>query len=798
MPQIPDYPENSTPADVDQLLGIINPSDAQNWAVNRFPISGILADVNTKLNEIVSALQASNIYPGEIVFTTNGQTFAPVLVLNGEATIEWTFADGSTSDAATPSVDFGSTGSRLQRLKVTPWDALYRINLGYSGQDGGPSTDEAGNTFEHVDSQPVTAIQNLALVKDTLVYLCGCGCPITSVDVADFTALYGIEFYGCDALTSANIHGTSNLRRACFERSPVGFLDFTESPLMEDVRGSYCDLIEIRWGATGQYLWHMCVRENSSTLDPSTWPPMNQFPVLRDMWISGNGITGDLVANSTAVNSAWLYNNNFSSIDMRNTGAESITAQNNPNCTTITIDGCPTLTTLDASGCALTQVNIDYLLATLDANGASNGEVNLSGGTNASPSSTGLASIANLEGKGWTCTYNAPTAPTLSSATIGDDGTTWTLVFSEVVQIGAGGNSGLAVTMTNAGAVTLTYSSGDGTDTLVYAGDVTVEAGDTVSSGLDYTQPGDGIENSTGYDLGSFTGASVTNNSSQGPPALISVTISSDGTTWTLLLSKAVQIGAGGNGGFALTMTNAGAVTLTYASGDGTDTLVYTGDVTVEAGDTVTSGLDYTQPGDGIEAVSDGVDLASLTGFGVTNNSEVGQENYIEFQTNGDTWGGHITLGNGSSNITWEFEDANNQTNVSDPGTVTFTGGAAVRTHRIVFSNPQALTQLDLNDTSAASVIALSFHGDFSYLELLHIYQCSITDLDITGLTSLNECHFNQNNWPDAVGDAILARLVEYGVTGGIIYMSGLYDDTNQDSIDNIATLDARGWATNL
>jgi hypothetical protein len=34
--------------------------------------------------------------------------------------------------------------------------------------------------------------------------------------------------------------------------------------------------------------------------------------------------------------------------------------------------------------------------------------------------------------------------------------------------------------------------------------------------GLKYTQPGDGVEDATGYDLATFTGAPVTNNSQQG------------------------------------------------------------------------------------------------------------------------------------------------------------------------------------------------------------------------------------------------------------------------------------------
>jgi len=521
------YPLVESPDGTEHILAIQDPT-SDEWRIIRIPSSEFEGEGGSQdYTDIIAALNEQGIYPGEIVFTTTGSTFSPTIVLNGVATVEWTFSDGTTSDSTTPTVDLGSAATRQQRLKVTPWANLYRINIGYAGADGGASTDELGNTFEQVASQAVTAITNLDLIQDSLVYLAACGCPITSLDVRNFTALHTLEFYDCDDLVVADIYGTSNLRRACFEHSPVGFLDFSASPLMEDVRGSYCDLMEIRWGTTGQYLWHMCVRENDGTLDPSTWPDMEQFPVLEDMWISGNGLTGDLSITSTSITSAWLYDNDFSTIDLSGafpSGTHYVDAYNNPNCTTITIDNCPGLTELDASGCALTQTNIDYILATLDANGASNGEVDLSGGTSSSPSAAGLTSQANLQGKGWTVTVNGSAAPTLSSATIGSDGTTWTLVFSEAVTIGSGGSSGFSVTMTNAGAITLTYSSGDGTSTLVYTGDVTVQGGDTVSSGLDYTQPGDGIEDADGYDLASFTGASVSNNSTQGGSTSIAFT----------------------------------------------------------------------------------------------------------------------------------------------------------------------------------------------------------------------------------------------------------------------------------
>lgn len=108
------------------------------------------------------------------------------------------------------------------------------------------------------------------------------------------------------------------------------------------------------------------------------------------------------------------------------------------------------------------------------------------------------------------------TPPTLSTATIGTNGTTWTLVFDEPVSIGAGGSDGWAVTMTTAGAVTLTYASGSGSTTLIYTGSPTVNSGDTVATGLDYTQPGDGIEDASGNDLATISSNAVVNNSTQG------------------------------------------------------------------------------------------------------------------------------------------------------------------------------------------------------------------------------------------------------------------------------------------
>lgn len=99
-------------------------------------------------------------------------------------------------------------------------------------------------------------------------------------------------------------------------------------------------------------------------------------------------------------------------------------------------------------------------------------------------------------------------------------------------------------------------------------------------------------------------------------PTLTSLTIPTSGDTATAVFSEAVSYGAGGAGGWTLNSpTNA----MTYASGTGTDTLVFNLASTILSTDTPT--VSYTQPTNGFESSDDGVDLASIPNASVTNNS---------------------------------------------------------------------------------------------------------------------------------------------------------------------------------
>lgn len=110
------------------------------------------------------------------------------------------------------------------------------------------------------------------------------------------------------------------------------------------------------------------------------------------------------------------------------------------------------------------------------------------------------------------------------------------------------------------------------------------------------------------YDPTYYGGADVT------APTLATKTIPSGGTTIIFTFNEPVTYGAGGTGGFVLSLSG-GAVTATYASGAGTSTLTYSLSRTVGAGESGT--VAFTQPGAGIRDTS-GNDLANVSATAIT------------------------------------------------------------------------------------------------------------------------------------------------------------------------------------
>jgi len=119
-------------------------------------------------------------------------------------------------------------------------------------------------------------------------------------------------------------------------------------------------------------------------------------------------------------------------------------------------------------------------------------------------------------------------------------------------------------------------------------------------------------------DVAGTAGYSITGEAEEDetPPTLTSALINAAGTSLYLYFSETVV--ATINTGFAITPSG-GAATLTYASGSGSSTLVYTISRAIQQSETLTGA--YTQPGNGIEDAA-GNDLATIESFNVTNQSQ--------------------------------------------------------------------------------------------------------------------------------------------------------------------------------
>ena len=106
-----------------------------------------------------------------------------------------------------------------------------------------------------------------------------------------------------------------------------------------------------------------------------------------------------------------------------------------------------------------------------------------------------------------------PDLPTLTSSTISSDGRTISLLFSEVMTHNT--ETGWAITMTG-GAVTMTYKSGSGGDTLVYNLSRRIKVGSTGT--VAWTAEANTIEDTSGNDLATIVSAAVTNSSTLNAP----------------------------------------------------------------------------------------------------------------------------------------------------------------------------------------------------------------------------------------------------------------------------------------
>lgn len=343
-----------------------------------------------------------------MTFTTVGASFAPVIAVEGTPAILWTFADGTTSSSPAPAVSYGSAATRLASLRVTPWKALRRINLGYDGGDGGSPA------IELVPDQHVSAVSGLELVAPTLEQWCSSYNDLTSLDFGNFTSLDTIEAFHSRTLTQVNLANTPRLSRACFEDCHLAALDVSRSPRLADLRGALNAFPSVGFGSgTFPEAWHLCIRDNPQIADPGLFATTAPFPNLAELLIWNSGQSGELRIPSThpsADVSIQAAGNRYDALllagALRNRGATGLVDLADNRLVHVDLAGCVQLTELHLQNNPLGVAELDAILATVDALGRARSSaaealvIDLTGST--SPSAAGRAHAVRLAARGWT------------------------------------------------------------------------------------------------------------------------------------------------------------------------------------------------------------------------------------------------------------------------------------------------------------------------------------------------------------------------------------------------------------
>lgn len=336
----------------------------------------------------------------EIVFHSNGSSFSPVIILEGPAEVTWTWADLTTSTSTRPTKDYGSAQLRKNSLKVNPWSALRRINIGYDALDGGSPA------IELVPDQQVSLVENLSLVAPFLKEWCSSYNILDSLDFSNFVNIETIECYRSRRLRNVKLANTPKLKRACLEDEGLLSLDLSGSPSLEDLRGALNNFKTIIFPSQTVNLWHLCVRDNPQITDPNLLNNFGLYPNIAELFIWNTNQQGSLViphTNTTREVYLEASRNKFSSLDLRGSFKAvqfpGIVEMSHNQLSSVNITGCAQIKKLDLSDNQLESLAIDQVLQQVDAWQTSKGEIDLR--VNQPPTATGRATIARLVQRGW-------------------------------------------------------------------------------------------------------------------------------------------------------------------------------------------------------------------------------------------------------------------------------------------------------------------------------------------------------------------------------------------------------------
>lgn len=166
---------------------------------------------------------------------------------------------------------------------------------------------------------------------------------------------------------------------------------------------------------TGLLELNLDTNPDLTSVDLSTVPTLTALNVggsgLTSLDLTGLSSLANLTINNTPITSINVSNQpNLYTLTATNSSLNSLTLGNNPLLSNLEADNCP-ITTLDIStscadlqtislvGCSLNTAAVDSILLNLDNAGLEFGVVDLTGGTNASPTTSTY--VDNLTAKNW-------------------------------------------------------------------------------------------------------------------------------------------------------------------------------------------------------------------------------------------------------------------------------------------------------------------------------------------------------------------------------------------------------------
>lgn len=343
-------------------------------------------------------------YPDEIIFYSNGSTFSPLISIQGDATILWTFDDSTTSSLASPTKDYGTELLRKNRLKVTPWNALKGINIGYDGSDGG------SDSITFLSSQKVSKVEHLSLAAPYLEFWCSSYNLMDSLNFDNFINLETIECYKCTKVQNISLKNTPKLKRLCVEDNDLKSLDISECTGLEDLRAAINEYDKITFSNSTEEMWHLCVRDNPKIEDSLLFSNLDVFPAISELWIWNCSQSGAFKLQTTITDeiSIVAHDNKYSTLNLsgalqKETSWAQVYFENN-ELESVNVSGCKQIYKLNLRNNRLLPDSVDKVLSQMDELG----EVKYTDyrfvdlRDNSIPTDIGLIHKANLEARGWT------------------------------------------------------------------------------------------------------------------------------------------------------------------------------------------------------------------------------------------------------------------------------------------------------------------------------------------------------------------------------------------------------------